>query len=714
MSLAFIQGALGSAGAGDNARARADNRAYRQQVTADLQSASDRQSNLDTVNAMSVLARQLDVTSDAGMSIDPDKLKNKLQEQRDNGVFEPKVQQLVSMLGNQDFAVKNNPEFEFKGLSIGPEGSLTLQGGYKGKDGNRFLTVGREKGDEAPVAFSSVDQVAGLVADQYNQQWTKPGVADLYNEMTAREGIRTTGNTLTENEPKLRIAVSQLTNDLEGAIAQTASDPQKAAEQVTNLKAELANQPYHVKLRVLQDYGSRLQLPSVKEVITPEVEQAAQEDAAKNSVSTQQTSTVNPSEQNDNSSRINEIEVALRDRSFVNPMDGAKTVSEKEQALKDELAQLQDKPETTATTQPKMTVAQRNRTEKLLGNAKKNLAAAQKSGDKDSIERAQARVQKFESDLGVGQQDLTDPNPVIEAGAKKAAAASDEDIISGKTQITQEEIDALQARLKDEGITNMADLYKTSAATQQQFRLAISVLARDKETRRDYVNRFNNMIATGDPNYSPKDLASDSIAQQNADSSSSRARTSLAQHFQQVEKYNFDVGEKIGSRIRDNFTAAKKAIYGYDKKGKIGDKIDFDEGRFFSEFGSAFNSAYREYTNAKSAEAKAATQVALNSMISMGIQALAESEEYGSFGENFLPDGSIDFIDGNDALFSRLAKRPDGSVVVVDSNGVQQDESVPKSVLKKVFGNAGYGYFLKEIKGASGSVKDRANQNRDK
>ena len=40
---------------------------------------------------------------------------------------------------------------------------------------------------------------------------------------------------------------------------------------------------------------------------------------------------------------------------------------------------------------------------------------------------------------------------------------------------------------------------------------------------------------------------------------------------------------------------------------------------------------------------------------------------------------------------------------VVDANGVKQEESVPKRVLKKIFGNAGYGYFIKEIEGQSRS-----------
>ena len=691
----LMQGAL----AGDYARGQEDNRNLRQQQTADLEASAARTANIDTANSMAVLARQLDITDDAGMSINKTKLGALLQGQRDSGQFDSRVQQLVSMLGNEDLAAKQNPGFQFKGLTQGPDGTLALQGSYEGDKKNRYATVGRASGDDAQVAFSSVEDVVGLIEGQYNQQWTKPGVSDLYNEMTSREGVRTTGNQLQVTEPKLKLAVSKLTNELEGAIAATAGS-EEGARIVTDLKQELSGLPYHAKLEVLRDYGSRLKIP-VQETITPEVEEAAKI-AATGEQNGQQTPDASTTP-----SRIAEIEKALADRSYASGMDGAKTVAAKEAELKAELASLKGE-EAPAKQEPAMSRAQENRYKRLLSSAKKNLASAEKSGDKKFIERAQERVNKFEAKLGRGQEEeTTDENPLIEASAKRNAGKTDEDVIEGNVEMSEEEIKALQQALKDDGVTNMAELFKTTKARQQQFRNVISVMAKDKETRRDYVQRFNNAMSTGSADLAPKDVASANVAQQNADSSTQNSATTLARHFQVVEKHDFDVGEKIGNRIRDNFTAAKKAIYGYDSKGNIGETIDFDENRFFSEFGGAFNNAYREYTRAKGKEAKAATKTALNSMMSMGIQALAESEEYGSFGENFLPDGSIDFIDGTDSLLSRLAKRPDGSVIVVDANGGKQEESVPKRVLKKIFGNAGYGYFIKEIEGQAGSLKSQ-------
>ena len=651
---------MGAAIAGDKVR---DNRTRldQYQQTIDLaEETAQSGRNVDTANSMMILARQLDVTDDAGMTINTEKLSAKLQQGRDSNSFDPKVQQLVTMLGNEDAGVKTNPDFEFNGLTRGPDGTLTLKGNYKGDDKkNRFFTVDRESGDEAKVAFSTPDQVAALVADQYNQQWTKPGVSKLYNELESREGIRTTQNTLVETEPKLRLAVSDLTNQLENAIVATAPDRQSAAKLTTDLKRVLAGQPYHVKLEILRDYGGKLQLP-VDEVITPEVEEAAQQSA-------------NPQQEPD---------------------------SDAEQK------------------QPEMSAGQRNRLTRQLELAEKNLAKQQEIGDRGKlgggmgyVEQAQARVDKLKAKLGIDQEDLSDPNPAIEAAAKRNAGTTDEDIIEGNVQMSREEVLALQKALADEGITSMAELYKTTKARQQQFRNAIAVMATDKETRRDYVQRFNNAMATGSPDLGPKDIATQNTAQQNADSNTQKAATGVANHLEKVRTQDWKVEEKIADRIRDNFNSAEKAIYGVDSDGELNSDINFDEDRFFTEYSTAFSSMYREYRNAKGAQAKAQTQIALNSMISMGIQALAESEEYGSLVENFIPDGGISYIDQNDALLSRLEKKPDGSVVVVDENGTQMDESVPKSVLKRIFGNEGYAYFIREIEAASGSVKDRANKN---
>lgn len=700
----FMKGAIGSQNLRDN-----QTRLDQNQQVIDLQEEERQfQRNQQTANSMAVLARQLDITDDAGMSINKDKLGKLLQGQRDSGNFDPKVQQLVSLLGNEDLAAKQNPGFEFKGLTVGPGGTLTLQGGYEGDDKTRYATVGRQSGDDAPVAFSSVEDVVGLIEGQYNQQWTKPGVGDLYNEMTLRDGIRTAGNELTANEPKLKIAVSTLTNELEDAIAATAPNPEKAAEIVTNLKTELANQPYHIKLKVLQDYGSRLQIPSVESVMTPEVEEAVQAAEA--------------AEQDgapDNSARIAEIEQQLKDRSYVSGLQGAKSVAAKEAELKAELAKLKGTPDAEQN-KPKPTATQNqiNRTKAQLQRSKREVEKLTKNNASQAdIDAANARVKTLQSKLDTQQgvsEPIEDKNPLIQEAAVTASNLSDEDIIEGNVSFSADQIAALQARLQEKGIVDMAEAYKLTKAEQQQMRGMIGVLAKDKETRRDYIERFNNVIATNNPDYNTKTLQEAQVAQQNANSSTDTAKTGRLNYFQKIDDFDFNVSEKLGGRIRDVFDQARGAIYGKNSDGSFNEDIDFDEQRFFSEYGGAggaFNQMYTEYRNAKTPEAKAQTRLALNSMISMGLQALAESEEYGSFGENFIPDGGIDHIGSNDVYLDRLRILPNGAIAVVDLNtGKQLDETVPESVARKLFGETAWAYVKREIKGGPESARGQAKQ----
>ncbi len=647
----LMQGAL----AGDYARGQEDNRNYRQQQTATAQDLSERQGNLDDMYVITGLATDLGVTSDAsGEEIDPAKLSKLWSENVASGTIDPKLSQLAALLGNEDFAAQKNPGFSFKGARLGPDGTVTLQGGYEGDEGkNRFLTVDRKGGDDAEVGFGDPMEISGLMANQYNQSMNKKGVSGLKRELQLKNDLIDSDQSVKGNNLKINKIVGGLTQELEQMIYSLS--PEQAPAIVTKMKRQLAGVPYDQQLAILQNEGRKLGIP-VDEVVPPEVKAEAEAGTP------QQEATAAP-ETPDNSARIAEIEAKLAKK----PTRSNRGVVRRREELAAELKRLKAGPK-----------AEDSSTSALAGPDAIRAQVLQKSRDEET-------------------------NPELKKMAEVAETATDEDILEGKVEITQEQIVALQERLKAAGIKTLEDMNRASLADQLKMKAALSTIAVNKDQRKTYLERMNNMMATGSADYDTKTLDAARVAQQNADSSAQNSQTTLARHFQVVEQHDFDVGEKIGTRIRDNFTAAKKAIYGYDSKGNIGETIDFDENRFFSEFGGAFNNAYREYTKAKGTEAKAATKTALNSMISMGIQALAESEEYGSFGENFLPDGSIDFIDGTDSLLSRLEKRPDGSVVVVDANGVQQEESVPKSVLKQIFGNAGYGYFVKEIEAQSRS-----------
>jgi len=138
----------------------------------------------------------------------------------------------------------------------------------------------------------------------------------------------------------------------------------------------------------------------------------------------------------------------------------------------------------------------------------------------------------------------------------------------------------------------------------------------------------------------------------------------------------------------------------------VNDTINFDKDRLFGTVGGVggvFGRAYSEYESASQPE-KGILEKELNTIVSATIQALAESEEYGKFAENFLPDGSIDSIGGSDVWLNRLVvteRDRDGKPIrfgVIDPSSQQQaDETVSASVIKDLFGARGFKYITKKV-----------------
>ena len=259
---------MGSAIAGDNIRARQDQRNYTQARTQDLEDQRARLTNLEDMYEMTGLATDLGVTADAsGENIDPQKLSALWKQQVSTGSIDPKLSRLAALLGNEDFAAKNNPGFKFEGARIGPEGTLTLSGSYDEQEdqqprlggrkpgtfpkGNRFLTVDRKSGDDAEVAFGDPDQIAGLMANQYNQSWNRSGVSPYKRELQLKNDLIDGDQSIKNNKLKINQIVGNLTQEVEDAIG--AIGGPNAAAQITELKVSLAGKPYEQQLAILQE-----------------------------------------------------------------------------------------------------------------------------------------------------------------------------------------------------------------------------------------------------------------------------------------------------------------------------------------------------------------------------------------------------------------------------------------------------------------------------
>jgi len=666
---------FGGAGANASYKENQSDRALKERQVSLLEREEDRGLAEGKVSQISNLARDLGVAKRAGEQIDVPKLTALLDGQRKSGKIDPKLSQLAALLGNEDLATKQNEGFSWKQFTISPDGSgLTMAGTYDGDPTLKFATGGADKDPNAEVVFSGAGDVANLLSNQYNQVWNQPGAAAVKNELNLKNNL--IDSSVEDAEARVSTAVGQLTNEVEAAIIQIGGENGPAVAR--KMKEALAGLPYDQQLEILREQAGNLSLDT-GDIITPEVEEAA--------AGEKQTSEADDSESSATAS-------------------SEKTLSPKEEA----------------------------KLQKQLEIAKQQLERQKKIGDRGKlsggtgyIDQAEKRVRDIESKLASTTQQaapqspaetpIQDENPEIQSTAEAAEAATDEELAAGKVQVTPEGIKALKEKLEAKGISILEDMKYATRAEQQYMRAMLSTIAANKEQRDDYMTRMNNVLATGNADFDSKTLGEavlanqqQATAQQNADAKTQTADTGRLNYYQNLSEHNFKVSEEVGGRIRDIFDDARGAIYGEDGDGNLNKEIDFDKDRFFTQYGPAFNKMYQEYLNAQGPEAQSQTRLALNSMVSMGIQALAESEDYGSFIENFIPDGGIDHIGSNDVYLDRLIITPDGRLAVIDrSTGQQADETIPVAVARRLFGETAWKYVEREIKGGPDSARGQAN-----
>ena len=204
------------------------------------------------------------------------------------------------------------------------------------------------------------------------------------------------------------------------------------------------------------------------------------------------------------------------------------------------------------------------------------------------------------------------------------------------------------------------------------------------------------------------------IQRQNANTSSQNAITSrgnlentILTRQQALRKHDWDVAKDTGTKLSTVFTDLDNAIYELDDEGNPTSTIDYNEKTFFAGMSGpngALVKVRRLFAGAEDGSPdKAALRSATNSLYSIGIQTMAESEEYGSFSENFLPDGSISFIDGNDRFLSRVfvAERdkygPTRFGIRSLGSNAQLDETISAGTVKQLFGQEGYKDFLGQL-----------------
>lgn len=636
------------------------------------------------------LARELGVADTGRAQLDTEALTTLLDEQRASGRLDSRVNELAVLLGNQDLATQQNPGFSWRQFQIGPNNTLTMSGTYEGEGENRFVTEGRSRDPQAQVAFSTPQEIANLMGNQFNQVWNQPGVASLRNELYLKNDLIDANQSIQENEDLIAGAVGQLTNEVEAAILQYSGENGPALTQ--RMKQALAGLPYQDQLTILRDYADGLQI-NTAEIVTPEVEAATAEAAQ-------------PSDDQPSGDQPLD-EGSLPMYYGAPPITRSRPASPQSEPAA-------DPPADVASLEARLAAIE-GKTGRGFANRRKELQR--------QLEEARGGNQRATPAASAGNAPpIQDENPEIQATARAAEAATDEEIAAGQVRVTPEGIAALKERLQARDITTLEEMNRATRAEQQYMRAMLSTLAANEEQRATYLDRMNNVMATGSVDFDSKTLGEAILAERTEDRQAFEAETARQtsdtgrlNYFQRVLEHDWKVSEAVGGRIRDIFSQARTAIYGRDRDGNPNTDIKFDRDRFFSEFGSAdgaFTQMYREYLNAQGEETKSQTRLALNSMISMGIQALAQSEDYGTFLENFLPDGEIDHIDSNDVYLDRLIITPEGRLAVIDrSTGAQVDETIPAGVLRNLFGETGWAYVKREIEGGPNSARGRARNN---
>ena len=396
---------------------------------------------------------------------------------------------------------------------------------------------------------------------------------------------------------------------------------------------------------------------------------------------------------------------------------------------------------------PRETLEPRETLDKKIAKAKKAVDIA---GSPTAKRSASARLKQLEAEKAkLPKAEGLSSIPNQSEAARAAATALEEGIFSqiegmdaeqikayidnGGFTPTQEDGEKITTVLKEAGVETMADLDMLPTQAQINTRVWLMMISPDIQTKdRLGIEIANLQSGSGRADASFADVQKTRIDQQNADSKSITAQTGVVnaqtgrenyklardRYSLDLEKMDFDQGTKIGEFITTNMQTLEKGLYELDGDGNPTSTLEFNEKNLKSTLSGPTGALtqLRRKLDSASPQNKPALRSAVNSVYSMTIQAMAESEEYGTLGE-FLPDGSIDFIDGHDQFLARVfvAERnakgdPSRFGIKSLSSLTQVEETVSASELKNIFGNQGYADFRKQIAGRKNNQDTKINQ----
>ena len=576
---------------------------------------------------------------------------------------------------------------------IGNTGMLTISGKYE--DGSRgVLTVDGKISKDSEVALMSPDLLARLMDDEYQTNVrlnSNLGASSATVEYLVSTGMAQADAEAVVNRNTAQATLkTQVTGELDNAANDPSTGEGKNVGMVRQFKSLLASaKSDEEQLSILIDQAKTMgiEVPEILVQTPPTVDQEQKEKDA-------------PAP----AGNIFERAATEGNKTSDKPRD----IAAEKQQLDDQIAQAEK-----ALASAGSPIAKRSATRQLENlKAQRSQLPQEESFSTipDQSEEAKKAAQALETGIFERINNMT-PTEAADFAA------------SNNFELTPQDEQNMATVLEDANVQTAADINKlpTIAQIATRAHLRTMAIARGDNTTAETIRQelLNLGSGSGRADANLADVQKLQIDKQNADSKSITANTGVYnaetsrlnyrnardRYSMDLEKMDFDQGEEIGEFIITNMQALEKGLYELDSDGSPTSNLKFDEKnlkRAVSSPTGALTQLRRKLDSA-SPQNKPALRGAVNSVYSMTIQAMAESEKYGTLGE-FLPDGSIDFIDGHDRFLARVfvaerdtAGNPSRFGIRSLSSLTQVEETVSASKLKNIFGNQGYADFRQQI-----------------
>ena len=491
-----------------------------QQVALKKEEAELQRDAMDMTRAMA-LADQLGVSTKGGLGLDTKKLTEILQEGRNSNKFNQGAEELASLIANTDYTARKNEGFSFNGFSIGPDNTLTMRGSYAGQDDPKMATTGGGAGAEEEVAFASVEEVANLLSNQYDEMWAMRANAGLYNQISQKQKLAGTFDQAEENRQTVTKAVADLTEQVDSFFS-TSKDPaySKAARKLKGLLAQPGLSPDQ-KLSILRDFGEQLNLP-VSEIVTPEVEQAA--------ASAQPTQgTAQPTQG-----------TAQPTQGTAQPTQGTAQPAEETADPADKAAQIAELEARMA----KMPVGRG-------GQKRKKELQKQIDTLKGEPEVGTKKVSSGGQMARNNQPNQGETDPTVAGLASRSEAAAEE---PGESVVraTEEELSALKSALEAKNVTSLETLNKATREEQIAILTVLSSAPYVSPTQRDvYAKELRNVIETGTLSYDRKTLTEATQEQEKINTGKENAATSRIGAERLLAEFRYKVGGNVNTFVEN-------------------------------------------------------------------------------------------------------------------------------------------------------------------